>query len=80
MVDGSKGKKKGPYNGLLSRFIQRLENKINDKRLNFMFSQEEQLLKYDYMEELCQKLLSSASMVEESKLLIFQKYLQIFYH
>lgn len=61
MVDGSKGKKKGPYNGLLSRFIQRLENKINDKRLNFMFSQEEQLLKYDYMEELCQKLLSSAS-------------------
>lgn len=61
MVDGSKGKKKGPYNGLLSRFIQRLENKINDKRLNFMFSQDEQLLKYDYMEELCQKLLSSAS-------------------
>ncbi len=61
MVDGSKGKKKGPYNGLLSRFIQRLEHKINDKRLNFMFSQEEQLLKYDYMEELCQKLLSSAS-------------------
>lgn len=61
MVDGSKGKKKGPYNGLLSRFIQRLENKINDKRLNFMFSQEEQLLKYDYMEEFCQKLLSSAS-------------------
>lgn len=63
MVDGAKAntKKKGDYNGILSRFIQRLENKISDKRLNFMFSQDEKLINSDYMNELCQKLLLSAS-------------------
>ncbi|WP_449078657.1 ATP-binding protein [Ruminococcus sp.] len=63
MVDGAKAntKKKGDYNGILSRFIQRLENKISDKRLNFMFSQDENLINSDYMNELCQKLLLSAS-------------------
>lgn len=63
MVDGAKAntKKKGDYNGILSRFIQRLENKISDKRLNFMFSQDEDLINSDYMNELCQKLLLSAS-------------------
>jgi len=63
MVDGAKAntKKKGDYNGILSRFIQRLENKISDKRLNFMFLQDENLINSDYMNELCQKLLLSAS-------------------
>lgn len=63
MVDGAKAntKKKGDYNGILSRFIQRLENKISDKRLNFIFSQDENLINSDYMNELCQKLLLSAS-------------------
>lgn len=63
MVDGAKAntKKKGDYNGILSRFIQRLENKISDKRLNFMFSQDENLINSNYMNELCQKLLLSAS-------------------
>lgn len=63
MVDGAKAntKKKGDYNGILSRFIQRLENKISDKRLNFMFSQDDNLINSDYMNELCQKLLLSAS-------------------
>ena len=63
MVDGAKAgtKKKGDYNGVLSRFIQRLENKCNDKRLNFMFSQDDHLLEYTYMSDLCQKLMLSAS-------------------
>ena len=62
MVPGANGKeKKGNYNGILSRFIQRLENKVNDKRLNFMFCADENLLKYDYIEILVNKLMSSAS-------------------
>ena len=63
MVDGAKAntKKKGDYNGILSRFIQRLENKVSDKRLNFMFSQDENLINYAYMNELCQKLMLAAS-------------------
>lgn len=39
MVPGQNGRdKQGPYYGKLTRFIQRLNAKIEDKRLNFMFS------------------------------------------
>ena len=62
MVPGANGKpKKGDYNGILSRFIQRLENKVNDKRLNFMFCKDETLLKYEYIDLLFKKLMLSAS-------------------
>ena len=58
MVAGARGDKQGPYNGKLTRFIQRLEAKQNDKRLNFMFSNEPSLLEYDYMADICTKLMS----------------------
>ena len=58
MVPGARGEKQGPYNGKLTRFIQRLETKQKDKRLNFMFSTEESLLSYTYMGELCEKLMA----------------------
>lgn len=40
MVPGAKpgSEKQGPYNGKLTRFNQRLENKLSDKRMGFMFS------------------------------------------
>lgn len=60
-VEGARGGEKlGTYNGKLTRFIQRLETKSSDKRLNFMFSESEALLKYGYMEEICSKLMSPA--------------------
>ena len=58
MVPGAKGEKQGPYFGKLTRFIQRLETKQQDKRLNFMFSAEEALLTYEYMTELCNFLMA----------------------
>lgn len=62
MVPGANNKlKKGDYSGTLSRFIQRLENKVNDKRLNFMFCKDENLLKYEYIDILFKKLMLSAS-------------------
>lgn len=63
VVPGAKtgSTKKGDFNGTLSRFIQRLENKVSDKRLNFLFSSDESLLNYDYMVELCSKLMLPAS-------------------
>lgn len=61
MVQGTRGDKKGDFNGQLSRFIQRLESKKYDKRLNFMFCSDDNLLDYDYMSSLCSKLMSSAS-------------------
>lgn len=57
MVPGARSEKQGPYNGKLTRFIQRLETKQRDKRLNFMFASEEALLNYDYMSMLCSKLM-----------------------
>ena len=58
MVPGANNKdKQGPYFGKLTRFIQRLETKQKDKRLNFMFCGDESLLTYNYMAELCSKLM-----------------------
>lgn len=57
MVPGARGEKQGPYYGKLTRFIQRLRAKTEDKRLNFMFSQDSSLLEYDYMNKLCEKLM-----------------------
>lgn len=51
----------GDFNGKLSRFIQRLEAKVADKRLNFMFSEDVALIDYDYMNLLCNRILAPAS-------------------
>ena len=39
-VPGARGDKAGPYNGKLTGFINRIENKVQDKRLNFLFGEE----------------------------------------
>jgi Predicted ATPase len=39
MVPGARGEKAGPLNGKLSNFINRMESKINDKRLAFLLGQ-----------------------------------------
>lgn len=54
MLLGFQGRgKQGPYFGKLTCFIQRLETKQKDKRLNFMFSSENDLL----CRILCEKLM-----------------------
>lgn len=74
MVPGSGGKEKqGPYFGKLARFIQRLSSKIQDRRLNFMFSNSENLLDYGYMETLCRKLMAPASQSGGIKILDFSE-------
>jgi uncharacterized protein len=62
MVTGSSNREKqGDFHGKLSRFIQRLSAKVQDKRLNFMFSSDTALLSYNYMNTLCNKLMAPAS-------------------
>jgi DNA helicase HerA-like ATPase len=75
MVPGaSAGKEKqGEFYGKLSRFIQRLSAKIEDKRLNFMFSQEPDLLSYDYMNSLCKELMAPASQGGGIKIINFSE-------
>ena len=58
MVDSSSRKKQGPFHGKLTRFIQRLEAKKNDKRLNFMFNNN--VGRLDYLNKLCKALMVPA--------------------
>ncbi len=59
MVAGSKvgTEKQGPLYGKLTRFVQRLQSKLQDKRLNFIFNDKEELLKYGWLNGLAKKLL-----------------------
>lgn len=57
MIPGARGDKQGPLNGKLTRFIQRLESKIADKRLNFLFNDGPDLLAYNWLTQLLDKIL-----------------------
>lgn len=63
----------GDFYGKLSRFIQRLDAKINDKRLNFMFSNNPELLKYSYMNILCKEMMAPASQGGGVKIIDFSE-------
>lgn len=47
MLDGSRGKKAGPLNGKLSNFVSRLENKIGDKRLEFLLGERAKKISFE---------------------------------
>lgn len=57
MVPGARTEKQGPLHGKLTRFIQRLKSKQSDKRLNFIFNSEKELLEYDWFVKLVKNLL-----------------------
>jgi len=62
MVTGSSGREKqGPYHGKLTRFIQRLEAKIIDRRLGFLFNTSTVDQNFDYLNEVLGKLLNAGS-------------------
>ncbi len=62
-VEGAKAgtTKAGDFNGKLSRFIQRLDAKRQDRRLGFMFSGGADAMRYEWMEELSTVLLGSTA-------------------
>lgn len=62
MVPGARTEKQGPLNGKLTRFIQRLESKRQDKRLNFLFNEGTDVLDYNYMDRICKTLMQSSSL------------------
>lgn len=57
MVPGKTTDKQGPFNGKLTRFIQRLEAKQQDKRLGFLFGVTESELELDWMNTFCAELM-----------------------
>lgn len=50
----SNTEKAGPYNGKLTRFNQRLQNKLDDKRMGFMFHITEDELSLSWLKTFCQ--------------------------
>ncbi|WP_236009636.1 ATP-binding protein [Vibrio ulleungensis] len=60
MVPGANGKpKQGEFYGKLSRLIARLENKVTDRRLGFLFQGGEDTLEFDWLGHLTDALLGS---------------------
>ena len=57
MVPGAKGLKQGPLYGKFTRLIQRLKSKQSDKRLNFIFNNSQELLQFNWLEGLVNKLM-----------------------
>ena len=54
MIQGSSGREKqGPYHGKLSRLIARLENKMKDRRLGFLFKGSGETNDFKWLEKLC---------------------------
>lgn len=64
MVQGARSEKQGPFNGKLTRFIQRLNSKTSDKRLSFLFDPSENLLQMTYLDEVIEKLIGCESKVQ----------------
>lgn len=74
MVPGTNGKEKqGPYFGKLTRFTQRLNNRVKDKRLNFLFSDSPELMAYDYATEIASKLMAPHGVRPGVKVVDFSK-------
>jgi DNA helicase HerA-like ATPase len=62
MVPGAGGKpKQGDFFGKLARMISRLENKISDRRLGFMFNGGDGLLDFTWLDKLTTAVLGSTS-------------------
>lgn len=47
MIQGARDLKAGPLNGKLSNFVSRLENKINDKRLDFLLGDKSKSITFE---------------------------------
>lgn len=62
MVPGANNRdKQGPFHGKLTRFIQRLQSKTEDRRLGFLFSAGDDAMRYEWMQELATVLLGSTT-------------------
>jgi hypothetical protein len=66
MVPGANNKEKqGPFFDKLSRFIQRLEAKQQDKRMGFLFQTSADELKIDWMNDFCKRLMCSSELSDQ---------------
>lgn len=59
MIPGARGEKQGDFFGKLARMISRLENKISDRRLGFMFNGSGDVLDFTWLEKFTTAVLGS---------------------
>ncbi|MQA35942.1 ATP-binding protein [Modestobacter roseus] len=60
MVPGKSTLVKGPFNGRLTRFISRLESRIEDRRYGFMFAPPASAMALDWLDDLAKVLLGTS--------------------
>jgi DNA helicase HerA-like ATPase len=60
MVPGSRGEKQGPFFGRLTRFVNRMKSRVEDRRHGFMFSPPEKQTGYASLHDLATRLLGTA--------------------
>jgi uncharacterized protein len=61
MVPGARTEKQGEFFGKLARMISRLENKISDRRLGFLFHGGKDVIDFSWLEKLTGRILGSAT-------------------
>ncbi|MFA5832130.1 MAG: ATP-binding protein [Bacteroidota bacterium] len=67
MVTGSRGEKQGDFYGKLSRMIARLENKLTDRRLGFLFQVPEDASQLKWLDNLSRMMFSGTSLQKNKK-------------
>lgn len=61
MVAGARGEKQGDFFGKLARMISRLENKISDRRLGFMFNAGSDSMNFEWLEKFIEAIIGSTN-------------------
>lgn len=67
MVEGKRGEKQGEFHSKLGRLIQRIENKISDRRLGFMFGGLEKTYEYKWLEDFISSLMAGSDQQSDRK-------------
>lgn len=70
---GVKGPIKGEWEGKLTRFISRLEAKVDDKRYSFMYNPPEQALNYTWLYDMIGNLLETSDSNKGIKIIDFSE-------
>lgn len=73
MVAGTKGPKKGDWNGQFSRFVGRIDSIVADKRNGFMFNGANAVMAYNYLVKLAERLMGCKGEKHQIKIIDFSE-------
>lgn len=73
MAGSGSREKQGPLHGKLTRFLQRLRTKKSDKRLNFLFNDQDVLQQFEWFGKFCQSLMGFENEMQGVKIIDFSE-------